>query len=232
MPGTWPRSTSSIPWPIASRAIPQPSTLVWLPKEISLGQNVLRPALGLFADGGGDFKFLMGVQHVRHWVNPLGAQWRNQIQIGDESFLTTSFYQPLDVAQRTFVEPGLFVERLVEDLYNRRRADRDLPVHRPRRPHRLRLEHVAVCAIAPRLPVRPAQDPHRHGPGSVPADRRRRRGTRRSRRATIRATRPPLRPRASPRRFAMSTSTNRSAPTGTGTASKSASARRYRSAST
>ena len=60
----------------------------------------------------------MGAQHVRHWVNPLGAQWRNQIQIGDESFLTTSFYQPLDVAQRTFVEPGLFVERLVEDLYN------------------------------------------------------------------------------------------------------------------
>ncbi len=97
---------------------PAASTLVWLPKEVSLGQSVLRPALGLFADGAGDFKFLMGVQHVRHWVNPLGAQWRNQLQIGDESFLTTSFYQPLDVAQRTFVEPGLFLERLVEDLYN------------------------------------------------------------------------------------------------------------------
>ena len=97
---------------------PAASTLVWLPKEVSLGQNVLRPALGLFADGAGDFKFLMGAQHVRHWVNPLGAQWRNQVQIGDESFLTTSFYQPLDVAQRTFVEPGPFLERLVEDLYN------------------------------------------------------------------------------------------------------------------
>jgi len=98
---------------------PAASTLTWLPKEISLGQDVLRPALGLFADGGGDFKFLLGVQHVRHWINPLGAQWRNQIQIGDDSFLTTSFYQPLDVAQRTFVEPGLFLERIVEDLYNR-----------------------------------------------------------------------------------------------------------------
>ena len=98
---------------------PQASRLVWMPTEISLGQSVLRPALGLFADGGGDFKFLMGVQHVRHWANSLGAQWRNQIQIGDESSLTTSFYQPLDVAQRTFVEPGLFVDRIVEDLYNR-----------------------------------------------------------------------------------------------------------------
>jgi NTE family protein len=97
---------------------PEASTLVWLPKEISLGQSVLRPTLGLFADGGGDFKFLMGMQHVHHWVNSLGAQWRNQIQIGDESFLTTSFYQPFDVAQRTFVEPGLFAERIVEDLYD------------------------------------------------------------------------------------------------------------------
>jgi NTE family protein len=97
---------------------PEASTLVWLPKEISLGKSVLRPTLGLFADGGGDFKFLMGVQHVHYWINPLGAQWRNQLQIGDESYLSTSFYQPLDVAQRTFVEPGLFAERIVEDVYN------------------------------------------------------------------------------------------------------------------
>jgi len=97
---------------------PEASTLTWFPKEISLGQDVLRPALGLFADGGGDFKFLLGVQHVRHWINPLGAQWRNQLQIGDESSLMTSFYQPLDVAQRTFVEPAAYVERTVEDLYD------------------------------------------------------------------------------------------------------------------
>ncbi|MGH8242199.1 MAG: patatin-like phospholipase family protein [Steroidobacteraceae bacterium] len=97
---------------------PSAATLVWLPKEISLGQNVLTPAFGLFADGGGDFKFLLGAQHVRYWVNPLGAQWRNRLHIGDESLLTTSFYQPFDVAQRTFIEPGLFAERTVEDLYD------------------------------------------------------------------------------------------------------------------
>ncbi len=96
---------------------PAASTLVWMPKEISLGQNILRPAFGLFADGGGDFKFLLGAQHVRYWVNPLGAQWRNRLQIGDESLLTTSFYQPFDVGQRTFVEPGAFAQRLVEDVY-------------------------------------------------------------------------------------------------------------------
>jgi NTE family protein len=97
---------------------PDASTLTWLPSEISLGQSTLRPALGLFADGGGDFRFLMGMQHVRDWINPLGAQWRNQLQIGNESLIRTSFYQPLDVRQRTFVELEAFGERVVEDIYD------------------------------------------------------------------------------------------------------------------
>jgi len=96
---------------------PESSTLVWEPKEISLGQSVLRPAIGLFADGGGDFKFILGAQHVHYWVNELGAQWRNRLQIGDETVLSTSFYQPLDVPQKFFVEPELLGQRLVEDLY-------------------------------------------------------------------------------------------------------------------
>jgi NTE family protein len=97
---------------------PEASTLVWLPKENSLGQDVLRPAFGMFADGAGDFKFLIGAQHVRYWINPLGAQWRNRIQIGDETAFTTSFYQPFDVGQKIFFEPGLFAERIVEDVYD------------------------------------------------------------------------------------------------------------------
>jgi NTE family protein len=97
---------------------PEASTLTWLPSEISLGQSTLRPALGLFADGGGDFRFLLGVQHVRAWINDLGAQWRNQLQIGNESMIRTSFYQPLDVEQRWFVEPEAFAERVVEDIYD------------------------------------------------------------------------------------------------------------------
>jgi NTE family protein len=97
---------------------PEASTLTWLPSEISLGPSTLRPALGLFADGGGDFRFLLGLQHVRAWLNPLGAQWRNQLQIGNESLIRTSFYQPLDVDQRTFVEAAAFGERSVEDVYD------------------------------------------------------------------------------------------------------------------
>ncbi len=94
------------------------ATLVWMPKEISIGADVLRPSLGVFADGGGDLKFQVGVQHVRHWLNDRGGQWRNNFQIGYESLLSTSLYQPLDFSQRIFVEPGLFASRTAEDLYS------------------------------------------------------------------------------------------------------------------
>jgi NTE family protein len=93
-------------------------TLVWLPKEISVGASVLRPSVGFFADGGGDLKFLLGVQHVHRWLNDRGGQWRNNVQLGYESIFSTSIYQPLDVAQRFFVEPGLLAGRTQEDLYD------------------------------------------------------------------------------------------------------------------
>jgi NTE family protein len=60
---------------------------------------------------------VLGVQYVRHWLNDLGGQWINNAQVGYESLVSTSFYQPFDVAQRFFVEPGLFARRTVEDLY-------------------------------------------------------------------------------------------------------------------
>ena len=94
------------------------ATLVWLPKEISIGADVLRPSLGLFGDGGGDLKFQIGLQHVRHWLNDRGGQWRNNLELGYESQIATSLYQPFDHAQRVFVEPAAFVRRSVEDLYS------------------------------------------------------------------------------------------------------------------
>ena len=97
---------------------PDDATLVWLPKEVSIGTNVVRPSMGLFADGGGDLKFLLGVQHVRNWLNDRGGQWRNTLQMGYESLISTSLYQPFDIPQRFFVEPALFGSRSVEALYS------------------------------------------------------------------------------------------------------------------
>jgi NTE family protein len=96
---------------------PANPTLVWLPQETSVGNDRLRPSMGVFAGGQGDVRFLLGVQYVRHWLNPRGGQWRNNLQVGYESLLTTSWYQPLDVAQRWFVEPKAFASRSIEDLF-------------------------------------------------------------------------------------------------------------------
>ena len=72
----------------------------------------------MYASGGGNLSFLLGVQHVRHWLNPRGGQWRNNVQVGYETLLTSSLYQPFDMAQRYFVEPAVFAIRSHEDLYN------------------------------------------------------------------------------------------------------------------
>ena len=96
---------------------PNAATLVWLPQEVSIGPNILRPSMGIYADGGGDLKFVLGVQHVRNWLNERGGQWRNNLQIGYESLISTSLYQPFDVAQQFFVEPGLRAGRSVENVY-------------------------------------------------------------------------------------------------------------------
>jgi len=93
------------------------ATLVWMPHEATIGQDVLRPSLGFFADRGGNYIFQVGVQHVRRWINDRGGQWRNNLQIGYDSLISTSFYQPIDVAQRFFVEPAIFANRSAEDLY-------------------------------------------------------------------------------------------------------------------
>ncbi len=97
---------------------PDNPVLIWEPKEKAIGPDYLRPSAGLYAAGGGDLRFELDTQYVRRWLNSYGGQWRNQLQIGSTSLVTTSFYQPLTIAQRLFVEPAIGLERSLEDLYN------------------------------------------------------------------------------------------------------------------
>jgi NTE family protein len=96
---------------------PAQPTLVWLPKEKALGPDYLKVDLGVYASVGGDLAFNLYGQHTRTWLNPRGAQWRNELQLGYETILSTSLYQPLDVPQRFFVEPGVRWSLTREDLF-------------------------------------------------------------------------------------------------------------------
>lgn len=82
------------------------------------GTDLLRFDLGLAGSAGGDVLFALRADHRREWVNPLGGQWRNALQLGQLSELETVFYQPLDVPQRLYVEPGLRLRRSLEDIFD------------------------------------------------------------------------------------------------------------------
>jgi NTE family protein len=96
---------------------PTNPTLEWLPQEKRWGPDYLKFDLGVYGSAGGDLGFTIYAKHTRTWVNPLGAEWRNEIQIGYENLLRTSFYQPLDVGQRWFVEPLALFSQSREDIF-------------------------------------------------------------------------------------------------------------------
>jgi len=92
-------------------------TLTWLPREKTWGPNYLRLDLGAYVSWDGDLTFNLYGRHVRTWVNSLGAEWRNEVQIGGEVLAATSLYQPLDAAHRYFVEPRVAFSRSLEDVF-------------------------------------------------------------------------------------------------------------------
>jgi NTE family protein len=92
-------------------------TLEWLPQEKRWGPDYLKFDLGVYASAGGDLGFVIYGKHTRTWLNSLGAEWRNEVQLGYENSLKTSLYQPLDVAQRFFVEPRVNLSLTREDIF-------------------------------------------------------------------------------------------------------------------
>ncbi len=97
---------------------PSQPSLVWLPREKRWGPDYLKLDLGLYASEDGDMGFAVYAKHTRTWVNRLGAEWRNQLQLGSETQFSTSFYQPLTISQVFFVEPSAGFYRTLEDVFN------------------------------------------------------------------------------------------------------------------
>ncbi len=72
--------------------------------EKSMGPNYLRFGLAYGTDFQGEstFALLAGILR-RVWVNSLGAEWLNEIEIGRVLRAGTEFYQPLNIERNTFV---------------------------------------------------------------------------------------------------------------------------------
>jgi NTE family protein len=84
---------------------PAGRTLVIRPREKEWGPDYLRFGLGLVSDVQGDSIFNVLVQYRRTWLNRLGAEWLTEGQMGNTTYLATTFYQPVHERGVYFVAP-------------------------------------------------------------------------------------------------------------------------------
>lgn len=81
------------------------------------GPNFFKLKFNLASNLSDDTQFNLGVRHTYQPVNDLGAEWRNQIQIGEIQHARSAFYQPITISQNFYVKP--FVDFQEENyLYN------------------------------------------------------------------------------------------------------------------
>ncbi|MWV16996.1 BamA/TamA family outer membrane protein [Pseudomonas sp. L-22-4S-12] len=86
--------------------------------EKTWGPDYLRFGLGLASDFDGDSSFNLLGSHRQTWLNDRGAEWRNDIQIGQTTSWQSEWYQPLSAGNPLFVAPHLAITQRSADLYD------------------------------------------------------------------------------------------------------------------
>ena len=76
-------------------------------REKSWGPNHLRFGLSLEDDFKGSATYNLLASYTAQGLNRLGAEWENQLQIGDTPRFFSEFYQPLDTSLSWFVAPRI-----------------------------------------------------------------------------------------------------------------------------
>ena len=72
-------------------------------REKPIGPNFIRFGLNYATDFQGENTFSLLAGHRRVWINSLGAQWSNEIEVGRVARAATEFHQPLDFGNTVFV---------------------------------------------------------------------------------------------------------------------------------
>lgn len=86
--------------------------------EKTWGPDYLRFGLGLSSDFDGDSYFNLLGSHRQTWLNDRGAEWRNDVQIGQTTTWQSEWYQPLSAGNPLFVAPHLAITQSSADLYD------------------------------------------------------------------------------------------------------------------
>ncbi|MDQ8037791.1 MAG: BamA/TamA family outer membrane protein, partial [Pedobacter sp.] len=81
------------------------------------GRDFVRFGLGLYSDFQGDSSFNAVVSLRRAWLNRLDAEWRTDLQVGQDNLLYSEWYQPATLESAFFVAPyALFLDQF-RDVY-------------------------------------------------------------------------------------------------------------------
>ena len=94
-------------------------TIITTPSWDNHGE--VRFALGLEDDFAGHSAYSLKVGYTMFGLNSLGAEWKNDFEIGRYEKAYTEFYQPLDTMQRYYIRPSLRYEG-VTDIFASRSA--------------------------------------------------------------------------------------------------------------
>lgn len=94
-----------------------PRAMVIEPREKSWGPNFLRFGLGLASDFSGENQFNALVQYRKTWLNRLGGEWLTELQVGQNTFIHSEFYQPVNEAGQWFVAPYFTVGQLTRGVF-------------------------------------------------------------------------------------------------------------------
>lgn len=93
------------------------SILVITPYEKSWGYNAIRVGGNVQTNFNDDNTFNLLVAHSWRWLNRWGAEWRNEVQIGEARRFLTEWYQPLGAGSHWFVLPRLESLRQERNLF-------------------------------------------------------------------------------------------------------------------
>ena len=85
--------------------------------EKSWGPNIVRFDIGFHIGTDENTAFTIGGDFLRAWINERGGEIQGSARIGRTTGLDLALHQPLDPAQRWFVEPGLRLQRSLEDVF-------------------------------------------------------------------------------------------------------------------
>ena len=88
-----------------------------LPVEKNWGPDYLRFALNLDTDSNQGSSFGLRGAYQKTWINDLGAELLATIGVGSNLGAGLDFYQPLDPAQRFFVETALKYNRIEQNIF-------------------------------------------------------------------------------------------------------------------